>query len=149
MTSQVMASARRGRHLLAMHPRLSTFAPLLLLSLLLGHELDAVTQAEWRLLPGLRLLSDDDGRRAFVALHLPLFAVLVWALFLSSATVQRRSRLGLALFMMVHVGLHATLEVPGISSLPEVLSRLFILGAGLVGADLLALEWWHARKAVA
>lgn len=129
--------------------RLSTFAALVLLSLLLGHELDAVAQSEWRLLPGLSSLSDDAGRKVFVALHLPLFAALVWALFLSSATIRRRSRLGLALFMMVHVGLHATLEVPGISSFPEVLSRLFILGAGLVGADLLALEWWHARKAVA
>lgn len=129
--------------------RLSTFAALLLLSLLLGHELDAVTQSEWRLLPGLSSLSDDDGRRVFVALHLPLFAALVWALFLASATIQRRSRFGLALFMMVHVGLHATLEVPGVSSFPEVLSRLFIVGAGLVGADLLALEWWRARKAVA
>jgi hypothetical protein len=129
--------------------RLSTFAALVLLSLLLGHELDAVAQAEWRLLPGLSLLSDDAGRQVFVALHLPLFAALVWALFLSSATIQRRSRFGLALFMMVHVGLHATLEVPGISSFPEALSRLFIIGAGLVGADLLAVEWWRTRKAVA
>ena len=47
--------------------------------------------------------------------------------------------------MMVHVGLHATLEVPGISSFPELLSRTFILGAGLVGADLVALEWWRER----
>ena len=132
-----------------MPTRLSTFAALLLLSLLLGHELDAVTQSEWRLLPGLSLLGDDDGRRAFIALHLPLFAALVCALFLSSPTIQRRSRLGLALFMMVHVGLHATLEVPGVSSFPELLSRLFILGAGLVGADLLALEWWRSRNAVA
>lgn len=129
--------------------RRSTFVSVLLLSLLLGHELDAVTQAEWRLLPGLSLLGDDAGRDAFIALHLPLFGALVWAMFLSSPTVQRRSRLGLALFMMIHVGLHATLEVPGVSSFPELLSRTFILGAGLVGADLLALEWWRARRRLA
>ncbi len=148
MTVQVMAGSHPGPHHASMPTRLSTFAALCLLSLLLGHELDAVAQSEWRLLPGLSLLNDDDGRRVFVALHLPLFAALVWALFLASPAIQRPSRRGLALFMMGHVVLHATLEVPGISSFPELLSRLFIFGAGLVGAGLLAIEWWRTRNAV-
>lgn len=103
--------------------RLSTFASVLLLSLLLGHALDAVTRAEWRLCPACHCCCSErsSGR----------------------CSVEP----GLALFMMVHVGLHATLEVPGISSFPELLSRTFILGAGLVGADLLALEWWRERRA--
>lgn len=129
-----------------MHTRLPTFAALILLSLLLGHELDAVAQSEWRLLPGLSQLGDDAGRKLFVALHVPLFVALGWALLLSSPTWQRRTRNGLALFMMVHVGLHAALEQPGVSSFPGDLSRVFILGAGLVGADVLALDWWLVRK---
>lgn len=125
--------------------RRSNVAAVLLLSFFLGHELDAVAQSEWRLLPGLSALSDGDGRRLFVALHVPLVAGLVWALFLSSDTVQRRSRLALAGFAMVHVVLHAVLEVPGISSFSEALSRSFILGAGVVGAGLIVLDGRRAR----
>ena len=126
--------------------RLPTLFSLLLLALLMAHELDAVAQSEWRLLPGLSLLDDGPGRRLFIALHVPLLMALTWALFLSSEVVQRRALLGLGAFMTVHVGLHATLEIPRVSSFPEWLSRDFILGAGLVGADVLLLDIWRARR---
>jgi len=146
MTSEVMVAAHLDAQGLAMIRRLPMFLSLLLLSLLMAHELDAVAQAEWRLLPGLSLLDDGPGRRVFIALHVPLLMALTWALFLSSEVVQRRTRLGLGAFMAVHVGLHATLEVPGVSSFPEWLSRAFIVGAGLVGADVLLLDVWRARR---
>ncbi len=146
MTSGVMASVRCDAQGLAMLRRLPTFFSLLLLALLMAHELDAVAQSEWRLLPGLSLLDDGPGRSVFIALHVPLLMALTWALFLSSVVVQRRARLGLGAFMAVHVGLHATLEVPGVSSFPEWLSRAFILGAGLVGADVLLLDVWRSRR---
>jgi hypothetical protein len=44
----------------------------LMLALLFTHELDAMTQSEWRLLYVLRELSDAQGRWWFVALHVPL-----------------------------------------------------------------------------
>lgn len=47
------------------------------LSVLLTHELDAMTQSEWRLLYVLRGLSDKIGRDTFVALHIPLLALLL------------------------------------------------------------------------
>jgi hypothetical protein len=110
-----------------------------MLSLTLAHELDAVAQQEWRLLPGLSLLSDATARPLFVALHVPLVVGLVVGLFASEEPVRRRTRLGFAGFMAVHVGLHATLEVPGVSSFDETLSRLFITGAGVLGALALAV----------
>ena len=42
------------------------------------HELDAVAQAEWRLLPLLSRMEDPDAYRWFVMLHVPLFALLLW-----------------------------------------------------------------------
>lgn len=146
MTSRVMASVRCDAQGFAMFRRLATLLSLLLLALLMAHELDAVAQSEWRLLPGLSLLDDGPGRRVFIALHVPLLMALTWALLFSSEVVQRRTRLGLGAFMAVHVGLHATLEVPGVSSFPEWLSRAFIFGAGLVSADVLLLDVWRARR---
>lgn len=146
MTFGVMVGTVRSEQGLGMLRRLPTFLSLLLLALLMAHELDAVAQSEWRLLPGLSLLEDGPGRRAFIALHVPLLMALTWAMFLSSEVVRRRTQLGLGAFMAVHVGLHATLEVPGVSSFPESLSRAFILGAGLVGADLLMLDVWRTRR---
>ena len=49
------------------------------LAFLFTHELDAVTHAEWRLLPALRLLPDATASPLFVSLHVLLFfAIIDW-----------------------------------------------------------------------
>lgn len=50
------------------------------LALLLSHELDAVRQAEWQVLPLLRWLDDATGYLVFVMAHVPLFALILWPL---------------------------------------------------------------------
>jgi len=47
-------------------------------STLLAHELDAMTQAEWRLLFVLRRLPDLLAHNLFVTLHVPAVAILLW-----------------------------------------------------------------------
>ena len=49
-----------------------------MLATLFTHELDAVSQSEWRLLYILRTMPDAQGAFWFVALHVPLFAALLW-----------------------------------------------------------------------
>ena len=49
----------------------------LCLSFFLGHELDAVSQAEWRLLYGFRDLPPLLAERWFVLLHVPLLAIVL------------------------------------------------------------------------
>ena len=61
------------------------------LSLLLCHELDAVAQAEWRLLPVLRTLTDASAYPIFVWLHVPLFALVLWWTGSTSLPVRRRA----------------------------------------------------------
>lgn len=49
------------------------------LSMLLTHELDAMSNHEWRVLPFLRVLPDDIGMLIFVAIHIPILAgFLLW-----------------------------------------------------------------------
>ena len=47
------------------------------LGTLFTHELDAVSNHEWRVLPILRSLPEMSAMNAFVLLHIPIFAVVV------------------------------------------------------------------------
>jgi len=74
-----------------------TFQPLWLkslfllgVSLLFTHELDAMTHSEWRVLPLTSWMAPGLGRVVFVALHVPIFAlVLGW---LTSRLPERACR---------------------------------------------------------
>jgi hypothetical protein len=149
MTFHVMASLRLRAH----HGLVSTRALDVLfasmLALILGHELDAVAQSEWRLLPGLSMLSDAAAGPLFVALHVPLVVALVVGLFVTDEPRRQRVRLGFAAFMTIHVVLHATLEVPGVSSFEGTLSRTYIRGAGLLGAVALVTMLRERRRPTA
>jgi hypothetical protein len=112
---------------------LNNLAAVSLFTLTLAHELDAVAQHEWRILPVLSSLAEASARQAFVLLHVPLIFGLLWGLFVAREAVQQHSRFALGLFMVGHVLLHATLEVPGLSSFEEAPSRAFIVIAGLAG----------------
>lgn len=89
-----------------MPPRLREWLFLLGYGLLATHELDAVLRAEWRVLPGLSLLDDALARPLFIALHVPLFALLSHWVGSVDIGVRRRARHGISLFLVVHAGLH-------------------------------------------
>lgn len=105
------------------------------------HELDAVTQHEWRLLYVLRSLPEELARQGFVALHVPLFALMVWLTSHPRTRVRENSRLALAAFLVVHVGLHLRLSDHPLYTFHGLLSQAIILGAGLCGASYVALTW--------
>jgi hypothetical protein len=111
----------------------------LILALLFTHELDAMTQSEWRLLYVLRDLGDDEGRWWFVAIHVPLFGALIALTHHAHASVQRISRIGLAAFCVVHALLHIRLRNDPLSTFSTPLSWSLILGAAGVGAVYLVL----------
>jgi hypothetical protein len=105
------------------------------------HELDAMTQSEWRLLFVLRDLPNALAERWFVALHVPLFALVVWLCHHPMARVRERSRLALAAFLVVHGVLHWTLEAHPLYTFHDALSRGLIVGASLCGV----LYLWLGR----
>ena len=70
------------------------------------HELDAVAQAEWRLLPVLNQLGDEMAYRWFALLHIPLFALLMWWTGNTSPRIRIRAQVSVDVFLVVHAGLH-------------------------------------------
>jgi len=64
------------------------------------HELDAVHNHEWRVLPLTSWLQESTAYQVFVWLHVPLFAVLI--LIASDETFQA----GFDMFLIAHAGLH-------------------------------------------
>lgn len=109
-------------------------------SSLITHELDAVHKHEWRLLFVLRGMPDESARRAFVFIHIPLFALLLWLAAHSDASVRFWTTLGLDVFMVVHAGLHRRLSGHPKYEFNTGYSRLIIYGtAALAAAHLLLL----------
>lgn len=73
-------------------------------SLMLMHEMDAMRCKEWRIFPGLSLLSDSLGQNVFIWAHLPLFTILVQQL---ANPIQTETLIyGFNHFMIIHFGLH-------------------------------------------
>ena len=95
-------------------------------STLLAHELDAVTQAEWRLLFVLRRFPDLLARNLFVSLHVPIVAILLWLTQHPSTVVQRWARTSLASFAVIHAGLHWNLRNHPLSTFTSPLSLILI-----------------------
>ena len=114
----------------------------LMLAVLFTHELDAMTQSEWRLLYVLRSLSDEQGRWWFVALHIPLFWALIALTHHSRDPVQRLSRTGFAVFCIIHALLHWRLASDALSTFSSPQSWTLIWGAAALGA---AYLWNEAR----
>ena len=107
-------------------------------SMLFTHELDAMTHSEWRVLPLTSWLSPETGRVVFVALHVPLFAlVLGW---LTSQLPERvlRAQFWVSVFLVVHAGLHVAFSGQPHYTFEGILSNTLIFGAAMFGALYLA-----------
>jgi hypothetical protein len=110
----------------------------LMLALLFTHELDAMTQSEWRLLYVLRDLAEPQARWWFVAIHVPLFWALITLTHHAQAKLQNASRMGLAAFCIIHALLHLRLRNDPLSTFTTPLSWSLILGAAALGSVYLA-----------
>ena len=115
------------------------------LGLLCSHELDAMPNHEWRVLPLLSSLEDSIGQVAFVIAHVPLFAIVIGLV--ASLNPDRRalSRRILALFLVVHVLLHLALSGHQHYEFDSFLSLALIFGSGVCGAIYLALDRFGAK----
>ena len=100
---------------------------------LMAHELDAMTQAEWRLLFILRGLPEATAETAFVLLHIPLVAGLLWLTNHEVPEIKRWSRIAIAAFLAIHAALHKRLDHHPLYSFDSALSVGLIYGGGLLG----------------
>lgn len=99
------------------------------------HELDAVKRKEWRILPGLRALSDGLGEQLFIWLHVPVFAGLLLA---GDGDGVNALRIALAIFAIIHVGLHWHFRNHPECAFNTFSSWALILLTGLSGAAYLS-----------
>lgn len=102
-------------------------------ALLVCHELDAVAQAEWRILPVLENMGEEQAYQVFVVLHIPLFAILMWLTASRSRRIQLTTQLIIDVFMVAHAGLHLLFVSNDQYSFHSTLSETLIFGAGVVG----------------
>lgn len=109
------------------------------LGFLFTHELDAVPNHEWRLLPLLKTLPDETAMIVFIAAHVPLFAVLIGLVASPHEWVRESSRLGIAAFVFAHGLLHALLAGQESYEFPSALSSVLIYGGAAFGALYLLL----------
>ena len=77
---------------------------------IITHELDAMTQSEWKLLFILRSLPEETAPSAFVIIHIPLIAALLWLINNEYQLIKKWSRIAFAAFLLIHSGLHKLLE---------------------------------------
>lgn len=103
--------------------------------LLLVHEMDAIRAREWKIFPTLGRMDGEAGYVTFTALHVPLYALLLWGL---SGDANRGLIVGLDVFFLVHVVLHLVLYNHPENRFRSIFSYALIVGAGVFGAlDLL------------
>ncbi len=92
------------------------------LAWLFAHELDAIKQHEWRILPLTSWMRDDAGYVVFVLLHIPLMVVIILAL--PSQTFQ----VGMDMFLILHGGLHILFRNHPAYTFNNALSKMLIFG---------------------
>lgn len=106
---------------------------------LLAHEMDAVRCREWKILPVLSRMGEEVGYLAFTALHVPLYALLLWGLF-GGGEANRSLIVGLDAFFVIHAFLHIFLRNLPDNRFGSAFSWALILGASMFGAiDLLII----------
>jgi hypothetical protein len=114
---------------------------------LLAHELDAIDKHEWRLLFVLRGMSDAPARRAFILLHVPLVALLLWLISHPNQRVRTWAVRALDGFMILHAILHWRLSNHPKYEFRPWYSRLLIDGTAATGLAHLVLEWRAGAQA--
>jgi hypothetical protein len=118
----------------------------LLISLLFTHEVDAVLQAEWRLLYVLREMPEALASQCFVAIHVPLFVLCVGFAYHPASNAQIVSRVAISAFAIVHAGLHFRLRNDPLNLFESTLSLGLIYGPALLGVCYLWMRWRSRGK---
>lgn len=103
------------------------------IALLFTHELDAMPNHEWRMLPLLNSLRDSTGRMIFLIGHVPIFAVVV--AFIASMNLRTRtiSRNIVCGFLIAHAVLHFMFSGHAAYEFSTLTSSALIYGAALSG----------------
>jgi Ca2+/Na+ antiporter len=115
------------------------------LAALFTHELDAIANHEWKVMPILRSLPEELGFNVFVLIHIPLFAVLIALISSNNSRLRKLSRLGVGVFLVIHAGLHVLFTGVDGYEFDSALSSLLIFGGAFVGGLYLLASYKDLR----
>jgi hypothetical protein len=110
------------------------------LATLLTHEMDAMLNHEWRVLPLTSGFPDDIGMVIFLVAHIPIYAGVIAMVASNKPQLRFWSRLGVSLFLLIHAGLHAIFRRSPAYEFSSATSLILIYGGGLMGLAHIILE---------
>jgi len=116
------------------------------LGTLFTHELDAIGNHEWRVIPILQSLPELVAMNTFILLHIPLYAVLVALVANTNVQLRERSRLGVSIFLIVHALLHLWFRNDVSYEFTSTMSNILIFGGAIFGALYLAISYKDSRQ---
>ena len=79
---------------------------LIIISLLLLHEMDAIRAKEWKLFIFLKDMRDETAYRIFALIHLPLYFGVLYLLINGGETISFVMKLVINVFLIAHAVLH-------------------------------------------
>ena len=103
------------------------------LAFLFTHELDAMPNHEWRVLPLTSFLSDSIGMNTFVIAHIPIFAIVIACVASLNLKIRSTAQNIVSGFLIVHAGLHFAFSGHSDYEFDSLLSSTLIYGAALLG----------------
>ena len=115
-------------------------------ALLFTHELDAVANHEWRVLPIVNTLPDEYGFSLFLILHIPLFSILIALVASTQKKIRVRSRIGISIFLVFHGVLHILFTGTHNYEFTSLLSNILIFGGALTGIIYLIMAYLEKRS---
>jgi len=108
---------------------------------LFTHELDAMFNHEWRILPLTSWLPEETAMLVYLFFHIPLFAGLIALVASKNDQVRFRTRIGISVFLLFHAALHAFFGGNPAYEFSSISSIILIYGGALLGAIHLVLEY--------
>ncbi len=103
------------------------------LGLLFTHEMDAMQNHEWRVLPLIRSMAENTGEFVFLVAHVPIFALTI----MFAASLNQKTRLltqkVACTFLIIHAVLHFAFSAHSNYEFSSGLSNYLIYGAALCG----------------
>lgn len=116
------------------------------IALLFTHELDAMPNHEWRMLPGLNLLPDALGETTFLVAHVPLFVLVIAFTASLNAKTRETARNIASAFFILHAVLHFWFSGSPAYEFSSLLSGVLIYGSALCGLGYLFLSARQIRS---
>jgi hypothetical protein len=111
------------------------------LGFLFTHEMNAMTNGEWRVMPLLNEFSDKTGELIFLLAHVPVFAIVIAFIASMDARTRLLARNITCGFLVAHGALHYLFSSHPAYEFSAFVSELLIYGAAACGSAFLIIFW--------